>query len=42
MYNKVLFAVIAVLIVFSIYTLIRYANTPMSEIPFWVYWLLRE
>lgn len=31
---------IIILVICSIGILIKYANTPMSEVPFWVYWLI--
>lgn len=32
--------VILILVICSIGVFVKYANTPMSEVPFWVYWLI--
>lgn len=44
--SKIIFAVLAIIVIlfigFEIWTAITYGGKPMSEVPFWAFWMFRK
>lgn len=38
--NEILIIVLLILAGLYVYILVKYGNTPLSDVPFWVVWLL--
>lgn len=39
--NEIIFIIFLVFAVITSFAMVKYANTPVSELPSWVFWLTR-